>query len=114
MNHVTALLPGQYSQHSWGGNVHSTLLGIMVRTQPQDYRRLTLLRETVEAAQVAGTDAVMVNRHVTTLKEVCGNLGSVMAAIDAKWVLSVRVWVSGGLVEQGCGQGGKKRRGYMF
>ena len=55
-----------------------------IHTQPSEYRRLALLRETVEAAQVAGNDAMMVNRHVTTLKEVCGNLGPVMGAIDTK------------------------------
>ncbi|KAF5833270.1 hypothetical protein DUNSADRAFT_10470 [Dunaliella salina] len=57
---------------------------VLLELQPPDYRRLTLLRETVEAAQAAGSDAMMMNRHVTTLKEVVGNLGPVMGTIEAK------------------------------
>uniref|UniRef100_A0A7S3R5M6 UDP-N-acetylglucosamine diphosphorylase n=1 Tax=Dunaliella tertiolecta TaxID=3047 RepID=A0A7S3R5M6_DUNTE len=57
---------------------------VLLELQPSDYRRLTLLRETVEAAQAAGSDAMMMNRHVTTLKEVVGNLGPVMGTIEAK------------------------------
>eukprot|EP00197_Chlamydomonas_leiostraca_P000451 CAMPEP_0202887736 /NCGR_PEP_ID=MMETSP1391-20130828/42836_1 /ASSEMBLY_ACC=CAM_ASM_000867 /TAXON_ID=1034604 /ORGANISM="Chlamydomonas leiostraca, Strain SAG 11-49" /LENGTH=1357 /DNA_ID=CAMNT_0049571033 /DNA_START=127 /DNA_END=4200 /DNA_ORIENTATION=- len=65
----------------------SALLGdgvVLLELGQADARRLAVLRDAVEGCVGAGSDGVVLNRHVTALKEVAGQLGGILAALDAK------------------------------
>lgn len=52
--------------------------------QMNESRKLSGLRAAVDGCQATLTDAVVFNRHLTTLKDLSTQLGPIMTALDTK------------------------------